>query len=196
MFSLFFVITHQSFASPQQNNAEVARLQSYLDSIGTLYARFDQTNPDGSQSSGQIWLDRPGRVRIQYDPPTPFLIVANKNLLTFYDSKLGQTSNIPTDQTPIGILLDKPVQFDRLQTNSVQTNGEQSSVNLSRRAKPGEGSIEIKFNLNPLGLIGWTTFGVQKEKTQIVLKQIKTGDKFNSDLFYFVDPNFFKNNGG
>ncbi len=56
-------------------------------------------------SGGTAWLERPGRMRFQYDPPSPFLLVGGHGLLVFHDSQLEQTSNIPLDRTPLGLLL-------------------------------------------------------------------------------------------
>ena len=71
----------------------------------TLKAHFLQVAPNGGLSEGTAWLQRPGRMRFQYDPPAPFLLVAAHGLLVFRDSQLNQTSNLFLSQTPLGILL-------------------------------------------------------------------------------------------
>ena len=61
----------------QQDLDDLARLETYLRSIGTLEARFVQVSSDGGFARGTLWLDRPGRMRFEYDPPVPILLIAN-----------------------------------------------------------------------------------------------------------------------
>ena len=89
-----------------QDRTDIARVEAYLNSVRALQARFRQTAPNGTSNGGQAWLVRPGRMRFQYDPPAPFLLVAkNRGILVFNDSQLKQTSNIPLSSTPLGLLL-------------------------------------------------------------------------------------------
>src|SRR5271168_1256812 len=92
-----------------QDQADLARIETYLNGIRSLKARFVQTSSDGSSASGISLLQRPGKMCFQYDPPTPFLLVANHGFLTFVDSQLAQTSHIPLSRTPLGILLSDRV---------------------------------------------------------------------------------------
>ena len=66
----------------------------------TLKAHFLQVAPNGAISQGTAWLDRPGRMRFQYDPPSPLLLVAGHGLVVFHDKSLNQTSNIPLSAGP------------------------------------------------------------------------------------------------
>ena len=88
-----------------QQQAVLDQVARYLNSIRTLKARFLQTAPDGKTEHGTAWLDRPGKMRFQYDPPSPLLLVASHGTVVFHDAKLGQTTNIPLNQTPLGLLL-------------------------------------------------------------------------------------------
>src|SRR5690348_18339793 len=93
------------FRLSAQDRADLARIETYLDSLRTLKARFLQVAPNGAIARGTAWLERPGRMRFQYDPPSPLLLVAGHGLVVFHDVQLNQTSNIPLTQTPLGILL-------------------------------------------------------------------------------------------
>jgi hypothetical protein len=88
-----------------RDQADLNRIEAYLNGIHTLKARFLQVAPDGSTSEGTAWLDRPGRMRFQYDPPSPLLLVAGHSLFFFHDSQLDQTTNLPIGATPLGLLL-------------------------------------------------------------------------------------------
>ncbi len=179
-----------------QDRADVARAESALNAIHTLKARFQQIAPNGGVSGGTAWLDRPGRMRFQYDPPAPFLLVAGYGLLTFYDSQLQQTSTIPLGRTPVGLLLQDNLRLsgDVTVTKVTRLPG-QLQVTLLRTATPSEGSITLIFADNPMTLRSWTVVDAQRQETRISLFDVELGGTFESSLFVFVDPKFFGNNG-
>ena len=179
-----------------QDQADLGRIQAYLDSIHTLHARFLQVAPNGATSEGQAWLERPGRMRFQYDPPSPFLLVAGHGLLVFHDSQLGQTSNIPLGSTPLGILLAANVSL----TGAVTVTGfrrlpGQIQVSLVRTASPGDGTLTLIFADPPLTLRQWVTTDAQGQRTTVTLYNVRLGGTFSPKLFEYIDPRFFQNNG-
>ncbi len=178
-----------------QDRADVARAETALNAIHTLKARFQQIAPNGSVTGGTAWLDRPGRMRFQYDPPAPFLLVAGYGLLTFYDSQLQQTSNIPLGRTPVGLLLQDNLRLsgDVTVTRVVRLPG-QIQVTLLRTAAPSEGSITLIFADNPMTLRSWSVIDAQRQETRISLYDVELGGKFDNSLFVFIDPKFFGNN--
>ena len=145
-----------------QDRADIARVETYLNSIRTLHSRFLQVAPSGATSEGQAWLERPGRMRFQYDPPSPFLLVGGHGLLVFNDSQLKQTSNIPLGQTPLGILLQDNLRLSGAVTVSrvVRLPG-QLQVTLYRTASPQDGSLTLIFADNPLALRSWSVIDAQ-----------------------------------
>ncbi len=179
------------------DQADIARIQAYLDGLRTLKARFLQIAPNGAQTKGTAWLDRPGRMRFEYDPPTQYLLVAGHGVLTFYDASLKQTSNIPLGSTPLGILLADHVRLsgDVTVTNLAREPG-QIQLTLVRTASPGEGSLTLFFNADPLSLRGWAVLDAQRRVTRIDLFDIHPGGSFDQGLFVFIDPNFYQSRPG
>ena len=93
-------VAQPRFQPTPQDRADLARIETYLDSLRTLKAHFLQVAPNGAISQGTAWLDRPGRMRFQYDPPSPLLLVAGHGLVVFHDKSLNQTSNILMSADP------------------------------------------------------------------------------------------------
>jgi outer membrane lipoprotein-sorting protein len=182
-----------AFVPTEQEAADLKRVQNYLNSLHTFKARFVQVAPDGSISHGTAWLERPGRMRFQYDPPAPFLLVAGHGLLVFHDRDLGQTSNIPLSRTPLGILLADHVSLSGdVTVTGMQELPGQIQVTLVRTSSPGEGSLTLIFTDNPLALHQWVIVDAQRQPTRVTLSDIQYGGKFNPSLFNFVDPNALK----
>ena len=192
-----FAAQAQPVALSAQDRADIARVETYLNSIKTLHARFLQVAPDGRTSEGQAWLQRPGRMRFQYDPPAPFLLVGGHGLLVFHDSQLKQTSNIPLGQTPLGILLQDNVRLsgDVTVSRVVRLPG-QLQVTLYRTASPQDGLLTLIFADNPLVLRSWIVTDPQRRETRVTLYNAQLGGTFDQKLFEFIDPRFFQNNGG
>ena len=171
-----------------QDQADLARIEAYLNSIRSLKARFVQTASDGSTATGIALLQRPGKMRFQYDPPTPFLLVANHGFLTFVDSQLNQTSHIPLSRTPLGILLSDRVTLsgEVTVTRLVRLPG-QLQVSLIRTASPGEGTLTLIFADNPLLLRQWTVVDQQGKQTQVAFTNMDVGASIDASLFEHSD---------
>lgn len=180
-----------------QDRADLTRIETYLDSLRTLKAHFLQVAPNGAISQGTAWLERPGRMRFQYDPPSPLLLVAGHGLVVFHDKSLNQTSNIPLGQTPLGILLADHVRLQGdVTVTAMQRLPGQIQVSLIRTSSPGDGTLTLVFADNPLALRQWTVLDAQRQETRVTLYNVETGGQFDPKLFEFIDPRFFQPNAG
>ena len=182
-----------AFQPTAQDRADLARIEAYLDSLRTLKARFLQVAPNGATSEGTVWLDRPGRMRFQYIPPSPLLLVAGHGLVVFRDNALNQTSNIPIGQTPLGILLADHVRMQgEVTVNGLQRLPGQIQVSLYRTKSPGDGTLTLVFADNPLALRQWTVLDAQRQETRVTLYNAELGGQFDPNLFNVADPNAFR----
>jgi len=180
------------------DQADIARIEAYLNGLKTLKAHFTQVASDGDITEGTAWLERPGRMRFQYDPPAPFLLIAGHGVLTFNDSSLKQTSNIPLSRTPLGILLsEKVVLAGAVTVTAIQRLPGQVQLTLIRTESPGDGSLTLVFADNPLALRQWTVVDAQRRETHVTLSNVQLGGTFNPMLFdqVYVPPAILKDGG-
>ncbi len=185
------------FQPTPQDQADLARVESYLDGLRSMKARFLQVAPDGAITRGVVWLERPGRMRFQYDPPSPLLLVAGHGLVVFYDASVNQTSNFPISSTPLGILLSDHVKLGGgVTVTGMQRMPGQLQVSLVRTASPGDGTLTLVFADNPLVLRQWTVVDAQRRETRVTLYDAQLGGNFDSQLFEFIDPRFGHPGGG
>lgn len=190
-------LAQPTFQPTPQDQADLARIETYLDGLRSLKAHFLQVAPNGAISQGTVWLERPGRMRFQYDPPTPFLLVAGHGLLVFHDASLNQTSNIFLGQTPLGILLADHVRLGGdVTVTGMQRLPGQLQVSLVRTASPGDGTLTLIFADNPLALRQWTVLDAQRKETRVTLYNVETGGQFDPKLFEYIDPRLLQPNGG
>lgn len=177
----------QAAATASADQAELARIQAYLNGLRTLKAHFVQVAPNGAISRGTAWLQRPGRMRFQYDPPSPLLLVAGHGLVVFHDSSLDQTSNIPLGFTPLGILLADHISLNGdVRVTSLNRLPGEIELTLVRAARPTEGSLALVFTDNPLTLRQWTVTDAQGQRTTVTLTDIELGGTFDQRLFEYV----------
>jgi len=181
-----------------QDRADIARVEAYLNELKALKAHFLQVTGDGGMSEGTAWLQRPGRMRFQYQPPAPFLLIADHGVLTFNDSALRQTSNIPLGRTPLGILLaDHVVLSGAVTVTAIQRLPGQLLLTLVRMESPGDGSLTLIFADQPLALRQWTVIDAQRRETRVTLYNIQLGGSFDQTLFEQVSaPNGAGASGG
>src|SRR5215831_6153329 len=83
-----------------QDTADLQRVAAYLSSIRTMYARFQQVSAGGGTAAGQLWMARPGRMRFEYDPPSPVLLLADMFYVYYVDKQLAEMSKVGLKSTP------------------------------------------------------------------------------------------------
>ena len=171
---------------------DVAQIEAYLNATSTVQARFTQTNPDGSVVGGEARLSRPGKLRLDYDPPTPIQVIADGRFLIYYDKELKQASWLGLDETPAGILVRPNVSLNGslIAVKSVQRNGDAVSVRMEQTGQPELGEMTMTFDRDPLLLRQWIVKDQEGKITTVVLSDIKTGVRLSNDLFVFENPEF------
>ena len=171
------------------DRADIARIGAWLNALRSLKARFIQAADSGQISRGTAWLVRPGRMRFEYDKPSPLLLVAGGGQLTFHDSELGQTTTIPLARTPLGILLAERIDLDdgSLKILAVERDAGLISLTLTRAATPGEGSLTLIFRDRPLLLAQWIVTDAQRRQTRVSLSDMQFGGTYPDSLFSVGD---------
>jgi outer membrane lipoprotein-sorting protein len=182
------------------DTASLHQVEAYLNGIHSLKARFLQIAPDGRTSTGTVWLQRPGRMRFEYDKPSPLLLVAGHGLVVFRDNQLDQTTNVPVGQTPLGLLLRDTITLSGdVTVTDLQRPPGQLQITVTKTAAPGDGSLTLLLSAatqnSPFALAGWSVVDAQGRETQIRLSNITLGGDYDPKLFTFIDPHFFDPNG-
>ena len=172
-----------------RDRTDIGRIERYLAGLHTLKGRFLQIAPDGGTSEGTAWLERPGRLRFEYDPPAPFLLVAAHGVVVFHDRKLQQTSQFPIGQTPLGMLLGETVALSGSVTvTGIDRQPGLLEVTIIRTGAPGDGSLTLVFADNPMQLRQWAVVDAQRMETRVSLFNVQLGERFDPKLFEFTGP--------
>lgn len=179
-------ITYESIA----DQAILDKAEKYLNSMTTLKAHFVQVSSTGETSEGDLYIQRPGKLRLEYAPPTPVLIVSNGHTMVYYDSKLKQVSNVKLDSTPAYILVQENMSFsdEKLSITNVFRQSGAVEISLTYAKEENIGEITLVFSEEPFVLRQWKVRDIQGITTSVGLFEIKTDMKFDPKLFKFKDP--------
>ncbi len=168
---------------------DIKNVEAYLQSLKTARARFVQTAHDGSQFLGTFYLDRPGKLRFDYDPPIEDFVVADGFFIYFYDAELGEQTNAPIGQTLADFFLRKDLELEGdISVKDVQRGGELLQVELIQSDDPEAGSLSLAFKEDPLTLKKWRVVDARGLITEIELFYFKTGIKHPGGLFAYANP--------
>jgi outer membrane lipoprotein-sorting protein len=168
--------------------ATVRQVQDYLNGLVSLRAHFLQIAQDNATATGTMWLVRPGRIRFQYDPPSPLLLVASHGLAVLRDNKLNDTRQVPVSDTPLGLLLrDKIALSGDVTVTGFSHQAGVIQVTLTKTASPGDGTLTLVLEDHPLALTGWSVVDAQGRETRVQLSGVTLGGSYDNSIFTYVD---------
>ncbi len=177
---------HTEFS--EADRADLERVSTYLNSIRTLQGDFVQIGPNGEMDQGRFYLQKPGKLRFEYQPPSPMLIVSDGRWVGVSNSKMKTTDRYPLSSLPFDMLLDDKI--DLLHESSIMRVVHQPGIlvieaRTSRnRTKP---NIAITFADPQLELRQWTIIDDQGLPTTVALRNLQVGVALNDSLFVIHD---------
>lgn len=172
---------------------DVTRVEDYLNGFKTLRARILQIADNGGTAEGTLYLSRPGRLRLEYDPPVPILLVAHDGFLIHYDKELKAVTHLPINSTPAGLLVRERVQLSGDVTVTKVERGPGSlRISLVQTKEPNAGHITLVFSERPFVLSNWQVVDAQGSVTRVSLVDPRTNLSLDPSLFTFTDPSVLK----
>ena len=153
---IFFIFLC-SFSYGSNNEKQLIEdIQSYFSNFKTLKADFIQIEPNGNVSKGKIYIDLPGKIRLDYEKPNKLLITSQGFWLVIQDRKLKQTNNVPINQTPLDFLLSKKV---NIKNENLDIRVRKESGLILMRVKDlkkyNQSTLTMEFSEKPIMLKKW-----------------------------------------
>ncbi|MGH7003766.1 MAG: LolA family protein, partial [Alphaproteobacteria bacterium] len=169
------------------DQAEVAKVEAYVNRLSTFKADFVQIAPNGATARGTLWISRPGRLRVEYRPPVKLRIFATPQWLIVEDCKVKEPQYLPLRSTPAGILIQERIALSgEFRVTQVKRENQWLSVRIVEAKSPEKGSMSLVFRNNPLQLIGWTVIDQNGGPTQVSLENIQAGIPLDVNLFGYI----------
>lgn len=168
--------------------AGLQRANRTLNSFTRLQARFMQSSPGGGRASGTVYIQRPGRMRFEYDPPATMLIVSDGSVVALRDTELRSTERTSLRSTPLNIILGSNVDLERnARVLRVSQAGPWLMVTASDRAGQTDGQIILQFHGPNAEFRSWDVIDATGARTRITLSDVTQPGSFSASLFRLED---------
>ena len=159
-----------------QDARDLARISAYLNALKTASGDFVQIAPNGSVSDGKFFISRPGRIRFEYTPPNPTLVVSDGTWVVVFDLRNCAQQTAPLSQTPLNLFLKDRVNLrEEGAVTGVETEAGQMRVTAVDPANPDQGSITMIFSESPLELRQWIITDPEGQTTTVALSEVRRG---------------------
>ena len=170
------------------NIATVTRVENYLNRMSSVQARFLQISSQGNYAEGELFLERPGKLRFEYDPPHPVLLIADGSSFLYYDKELKNATFIPLEDSPLWFLIRAQVSL----TNEIEITRiieEDSTITLSLRGEAtGDlGEVTLVFADQPMELKKWIVTDAEGISIQVALIEPRFQVDIDETVFDYGD---------
>lgn len=160
-------------------------LSGYLNGFSTAQGDFTQVNPDGTLSTGTIYIKRPGRVRFEYNPPEEALVMAGGGQVAVFDPKSDRgVERYPLRETPLNIILERNVNLARAgMVTGHSSDGTRTTVVAQDPEHPEYGNIQLVFTSDPVELRQWIVTDETGQATTVILGDLARGGRIDEIKF-------------
>jgi outer membrane lipoprotein-sorting protein len=173
-------------SSPSFAQTSLGKIEDYLNSFRSLHGDFQQLSPDGSLVSGDFFIDKPGRMRLDYKHPSSQIIFSHDGVLYLYDASTKEVSQTELSQSIADLLLREAVQLESNDVKIKNFEEDDQTVHLTLQKAGGEdlGELTLVFNQKPLKLIQWVIVDPQSQRTEVTVSNLQK----NKPISKTTDP--------
>jgi len=163
----------------------LGQVSQYLNAMQTAQGGFTQINADGTLSTGQIYIKRPGRIRFEYNAPDNSLVMAGGGSVAIFDPRSNNgPDRYPLSQTPLKIILERNVDLGRAKMVTGHTSdGTTTTITAQDPENPQYGNIQMVFTANPVELRQWIVTDDVGSQTTVILNDLAKGGRIGDIKF-------------
>jgi outer membrane lipoprotein-sorting protein len=172
--SVMFMTSVLAFAglTAAPARADISKAQEIADhfaAIKTMTGDFVQFGPRGDQSGGKFYIERPGKVRFNYDPPSPIRVISDGKALVVGNTKLATWSMYPFSQTPLALLLGNKIDLASKMVRDVKEEADLVTIVMGDKTVFGDSTITMMFDPKSDDLRQWTITDPQGKETSVMI---------------------------
>jgi outer membrane lipoprotein-sorting protein len=189
-----FALTTSAQAAPlkPQDLADLAKVTAYLNAITSLKSSFVQVGPNGELDQGVVYARKPGRLRFEYAPPSPYLIVSDGVTIAVANSKLRTVDRYPLIENPLNIILKENIDLTKdPRITAVERQAGALRVTATEKSGPLKGQVTLIFRYPSIEIAQWIITDAQGLQTMIALKGPQTEIQLSPELFVLRDVDRF-----
>lgn len=183
-FSATFATAEKSPQLTAEQTAAVDEVGTYINGFRSLQGEFTQISPKGTVSKGVFYLSKPGKMRFEYSPPNPFIIVSDGTWVTIKNRAKDRADQYPLSQTPLRLVLNDNVNiYKEADILDVQSGDGIVTVTLEDKKKTVPGHLILTYDEKQKALQQWIVVDGQGRRTTVSLENIVAGKEADPKLF-------------
>ncbi|HAO42507.1 MAG TPA: hypothetical protein DCR53_18375, partial [Afipia sp.] len=187
--------------TPSQNfdanqKALAGKVSTYLSSLQNVSGNFVQVGPDGKRTTGDFYIQKPGKIRFEYDDPSPIALVADGTSVVVLDRRLATQDVYPLSQTPLRYLLSDRIDLLR-DTNVVGISSDNMFISVTieeKQALVGTSRLMLMIGAKDNQLKQWTVTDPQGYDTTVAVYNLDTTKKLDPSMFKIDFTNYQNSN--
>lgn len=161
----------------------VQRIADHFGSIRSMSGDFVQFGPRGEQTGGKFYIQRPGKIRFNYDSPSNYRVIADGKSVVIENIKLRTSDLYPLSKTPLKLLLDDRIDLSGNKVKSVKEEDDLTTIQLADKSVFGNSTITMKFNPQTSELLEWTITDAKGKDTTVMISNVQSGVKLDPSMF-------------
>jgi len=162
---------------------EIALISNHFSSVPTMAGEFVQFGPNGEQTGGKFYLQRPGKIRFDYNKPSPITVRANGKTVGIQNKRLKTWDFYPLSKTPLKLLLADRIDPNNKAIKSVKREKDLTTVVLADRNAFGSSKITLMFDPSSFELRQWTITDDQGKDTSVMIFNVQHNVRLSKRLF-------------
>jgi outer membrane lipoprotein-sorting protein len=159
------------------------RIADHFSSVKSMAGEFVQFGPKGEQTGGKFFLQRPGKIRFNYDGSSNFRVIADGKSVVILNQKLRTSDLYPLSKTPLKLLLDERIDLSGDKVRSVKQEDDLTTIQLADKSVFGNAMITMMFDPKTYELRQWTITDAQGKDTTVMIFNVPEGVRFAADTF-------------
>ncbi|HRP78296.1 MAG TPA: outer membrane lipoprotein carrier protein LolA [Aquamicrobium sp.] len=167
----------------QASTASAQRIADHFARVRTMMGEFVQFGPRGEQTGGKFFIERPGKLRFNYEAPSTFKVTSDGTTLVLENTKLRTADVYPLSKTPLKLLLDDKIDLSGGKVRSVKEEADLTTIQLADKSMFGDSTITMMFDPASYELRQWTITDAQGKDTTVMIFNVQEGVRFDPSVF-------------
>lgn len=159
------------------------QIADHFSGVKTMTGEFVQFGPRGEQTGGKFFIERPGKLRFNYEKPSPMRVISDGKNVVIGNSKLKTWDIYPLSKTPLSMLLADRIDLGNQLVRDVKEEADLTTIVLGDRTIFGESTITLMFDPKTYELRQWTITDMQKKDTSVMIFNVQSGVQFDPTVF-------------
>ncbi|MBO6717288.1 MAG: outer membrane lipoprotein carrier protein LolA [Rhizobiaceae bacterium] len=173
----------QKWSAAQAQGAAAQRIADHFSSVRTMMGEFVQFGPSGEQTGGKFFIERPGKLRFNYEAPSEFRVVADGKSVVLFNNRLNTADLYTLSHTPLKLLLDERIDLSGGTLKGIQEDADLTTIKLADKSVFGDATITMMFDPETYELRQWTITDAQGKDTTVMIFNVQQGVTFDPSVF-------------